>query len=129
MVFAWGSKSQEPYLGLNLAGFGCRDIFWRRGASWSDGAVAAWADWVAVYGEDVRVAIVEAILMDEVESHVEETVVAAESDATGDCRVAATFLAPVIEDIAGGQHSRRGDDCFNHVRAIEAGLVVDCAIR
>ena len=91
--------------------------------------VASDADGVMVDSEGVCVAIVEPIALLKVEVHRKCAIAACKFDPTWYRGVFATLLIPKIEDVTGGDNRRRGDDCFNHVSAVETRLVVRVAIR
>ncbi len=51
-----------------------------------------------------------------------------EAEAPRDCRILEALLIPLDKDVARSQDSGRGDDRFDHVGAVETGLVVSCTI-
>jgi hypothetical protein len=55
--------------------------------------------WVWIDGEYIRVAVVEAVTLVEVEVHRLEDVMAGEFETTRDQRVLAAFLSPVVEHV------------------------------
>jgi hypothetical protein len=52
-----------------------------------------------------------------------------EFETSRDRRILAAFLIPVVEHVARSKDSSRGNDGFDHVRAIEACLIVFGAVR
>ena len=52
-----------------------------------------------------------------------------EFETSRDRRILAAFLIPVVEHVARSKDSSRGNDGFDHVRAIEACLIVCGAVR
>jgi len=61
--------------------------------------------------------------------HGEEAITACKSDASRYLRIFAAFLSPIVEDVAGGEDGRGGDNRLDHVGTVEACLIVHGAVR
>ncbi len=94
------------------------------------GLLAGNAVRIMIDGKYIRIAIIEAVTLNQVKMHRQESVLSGEADLSKVVRVLATLLVPVIEYVARGQESRRGYYCLQFVCAIETGLIlVDCTIQ
>ncbi len=65
----------------------------------------------------------------QIKEHELEAVLAGEPNASGDGGVLTAILCPIEEGLTGGKDHGRGYDRLDHICTIEAGLIVDCAIR